>query len=86
STGRRPTPAAHRPGVTLAAVAVVQFMVSPGIGPALTGIEFLPFVLGVVAGSVLAVKFGYRLAPRTLLVAAVLIALTVLRPVHTPAN
>ncbi|MFI6742537.1 MFS transporter [Nonomuraea sp. NPDC050451] len=39
-----------------------------GTGPALTGVEFLPFALGVVAGSVLAVKLGYRLAPRTLLV------------------
>jgi EmrB/QacA subfamily drug resistance transporter len=39
-----------------------------GIGPALTGIEFLPFALGVVAGSALAVKLGYRFAPRTLLV------------------
>ena len=37
-------------------------------GPALTGIMFLPFALGVIAGSVLAVKLGYRLAPRTLLV------------------
>ena len=40
-----------------------------GTGPARTGLEFLPFALGVVAGSVLAVKFGYRFAPRTLLVA-----------------
>jgi len=39
-----------------------------GTGPALTGLMFLPFALGVVAGSVLAVKLGYRLAPRTLLV------------------
>jgi ATP-binding cassette subfamily B protein len=39
-----------------------------GTGPALTGVEFLPFALGVVAGSVLAVKLGYRFAPRTLLV------------------
>jgi EmrB/QacA subfamily drug resistance transporter len=39
-----------------------------GTGPALTGLEFLPFALGVVAGSVLAVKLGYRLAPRTLLI------------------
>jgi len=39
------------------------------IGPALTGIMFLPFALGVAAGSVLAIKLGYRLAPRTLLVA-----------------
>ena len=37
-------------------------------GPALTGIMFLPFALGVIVGSVLAVKLGYRLAPRTLLV------------------
>ena len=33
-----------------------------GGGPALTGLEFLPFALGVIAGSVLAVKLGYRLA------------------------
>ncbi|MEV4095123.1 MFS transporter [Streptosporangium saharense] len=39
-----------------------------GTGPALTGLEFLPFALGVVVGSVLAVKLGYRLAPRTLLI------------------
>ncbi|MFE3453388.1 MFS transporter [Nonomuraea sp. NPDC059194] len=39
-----------------------------GTGPALTGLMFLPLALGVVAGSVLAVKLGYRLAPRTLLV------------------
>ncbi len=30
---------------------------------------FLPFALGVIVGSVLAIKLGYRLAPRTLLVA-----------------
>ncbi|GAA2811033.1 MFS transporter [Nonomuraea dietziae] len=39
-----------------------------GTGPALTGLMFLPLALGVVAGSVLAIKLGYRLAPRTLLV------------------
>jgi EmrB/QacA subfamily drug resistance transporter len=39
-----------------------------GTGAALTGIEFLPFALGVVVGAALAVKLGYRLAPRTLLV------------------
>jgi EmrB/QacA subfamily drug resistance transporter len=39
-----------------------------GTEPALTGVEFLPFALGVIAGSVLAVKLGYRFAPRTLLV------------------
>ena len=44
-----------------------------GVGPARTGVEFLPFALGVVAGSVLAVELGYRLAPRTLLVTGALI-------------
>ncbi len=39
-----------------------------GTGPAETGVMFLPFALGVIAGSVLAVKFGYRVAPRTLLI------------------
>ena len=39
-----------------------------GVGPALTGLEFLPFALGVIAGSVIAVKLGYRFAPRTLMV------------------
>ncbi|MBF9130380.1 MFS transporter [Plantactinospora sp. S1510] len=39
-----------------------------GTGPALTGIMFLPMALGVVVGSLLAVKLGYRVAPRTLLV------------------
>jgi EmrB/QacA subfamily drug resistance transporter len=38
------------------------------IGPALTGVMFLPFALGVVLGSVLAIKLGYRLPPRTLLI------------------
>jgi EmrB/QacA subfamily drug resistance transporter len=47
-----------------------------GIGPALTGVEFLPFALGVVAGSVLAVKLGYRLASRTLLVGGGLLTAT----------
>ena len=39
-----------------------------GHGPALTGVQFLPFALGVVAGSVAAIKLGYRVAPRTLLI------------------
>lgn len=39
-----------------------------GTEPAQTGIEFLPFALGVIAGSVLAVKLSDRLAPRTLLI------------------
>ncbi|WP_169982662.1 MFS transporter [Microbispora sp. H10836] len=47
-----------------------------GTGPALTGVTFLPFALGVVAGSVLAVKLGYRLAARTLLVAGGLLTAT----------
>ncbi|MFI9553868.1 MFS transporter [Nonomuraea endophytica] len=40
-----------------------------GTGPALTGLMFLPMALAVIAGSVLAVKLGYRAAPRTLLIA-----------------
>ncbi|WP_432936085.1 MFS transporter [Kribbella sp. CA-253562] len=43
------------------------------IGPALTGVMFLPFALGVVAGSVLAVKLGYRFAPRNLLIGGALL-------------
>jgi predicted MFS family arabinose efflux permease len=39
-----------------------------GTGPAATGIQFVPFALGVIAGSVIAVKLGYRLTRRTLLV------------------
>jgi EmrB/QacA subfamily drug resistance transporter len=40
-----------------------------GTGPAETGLMFLPFALGVMVGSVLAVKLGYRVAPRSLLIA-----------------
>ncbi|GAA0317538.1 MFS transporter [Actinoallomurus spadix] len=47
-----------------------------GTGAALTGVMFLPFALGVVVGSVLAVKLGYRLAPRTLLVVGGLMTAT----------
>lgn len=39
-----------------------------GTGPAQTGIQFLPFAFGVIAGSVLAIKLGYRIAPRTLMI------------------
>lgn len=39
-----------------------------GHGPARTGLEFLPFALGVVAGSVAAIKLGYRFPARTLLI------------------
>ena len=44
-----------------------------GHGPAVTGIEFLPFALGVIAGSVLAVRLGYRFAPRTLMTGGALL-------------
>ncbi|TDC65059.1 MFS transporter [Actinomadura sp. GC306] len=43
------------------------------IGPAPAGLMFLPFALAVIAGSVLAVKLGYRLPARTLLVAGGLV-------------
>ncbi|WP_309237635.1 MFS transporter [Actinomadura sp. BRA 177] len=39
-----------------------------GHGAALTGVMFVPFALGVIVGSVLAVRLGYRLAPRALLI------------------
>lgn len=44
-----------------------------GHGPARAGLEFLPFALGVVAGSVLAVHLGRRTAPRTLMVGGALL-------------
>ncbi|MEO3749104.1 MFS transporter [Streptomyces sp. B6B3] len=47
-----------------------------GAGPAATGIQFLPFALGVVAGSVLAIRLGYRLAPRTLMTVGGLLTAT----------
>lgn len=47
-----------------------------GAGPAKTGVMFLPFALGMIAGSVLAVKLGYRFAPRALLVAGGLLTAT----------
>ncbi len=40
-----------------------------GTGPARTGTMFLPFTFGLVAGSVLAVRLGYRLPARVLLIA-----------------
>lgn len=39
-----------------------------GHGPALAGLMFLPFALGVVAGSVLAIRLGSRMPARALLV------------------
>ncbi|TWD82508.1 EmrB/QacA subfamily drug resistance transporter [Kribbella amoyensis] len=47
-----------------------------GTGPALTGLQFLPFALGVVVGSVLAIKLGYRVAPWILLVTGGLMTAT----------
>ncbi len=39
-----------------------------GSGPALAGVQCLPFAIGVIVGSVLAVKLGLRVPRRTLLV------------------
>jgi EmrB/QacA subfamily drug resistance transporter len=39
-----------------------------GTGPAITGLQSLPFAVGVVAGSMLAVRLSHRFAPRALLV------------------
>ncbi|MFJ8621250.1 MFS transporter [Kitasatospora sp. NPDC093550] len=39
-----------------------------GGSPARAGVEFLPFMVGVVVGSTLAVKVGYRFAPRNMLI------------------
>jgi len=47
-----------------------------GHGAALTGLEFLPFALAVIAGSFVAVKLGGRLAPRTLMVGGGLLTAT----------
>ncbi|MEU4163657.1 MFS transporter [Actinoplanes sp. NPDC026670] len=44
-----------------------------GHGPALTGVMFLPFALAVVAGAVAAVRLGYRLPGRALLIAGGLV-------------
>jgi EmrB/QacA subfamily drug resistance transporter len=44
-----------------------------GHGPARAGLEFVPFALGVVVGSMLAVRLGYRSGPRTLLVLGALL-------------
>ncbi|GAA3976884.1 MFS transporter [Thermobifida alba] len=45
-----------------------------GHGAARAGVEFLPFALGVVAGSVLAIKLGYRLPARTLLIGGAIVS------------
>ncbi|MCK1818852.1 MFS transporter [Streptomyces sp. XM83C] len=44
-----------------------------GKGPALTGLMFLPFALGVIVGAFVAVRLAQRLAPRTLLVPGTLL-------------
>jgi EmrB/QacA subfamily drug resistance transporter len=44
-----------------------------GTGPAATGLESLPFAVGVVAGSVLAVRLSHTFTPRALLVVGGLI-------------
>ncbi|WP_233526339.1 MFS transporter [Actinomadura spongiicola] len=44
-----------------------------GNGPALAGVQFLPLALGVIVGSVVAIKVGYRFAPRVLLVSGALL-------------
>ena len=44
-----------------------------GAGPARAGIEFLPFALGVIVGSVLAVKAGHRVSARTLMIVGALV-------------
>ncbi|GIM96268.1 MFS transporter [Paractinoplanes toevensis] len=43
------------------------------IGPALTGVMFLPFALGVIAGSILAIRLGYRTSSRNILVGGALL-------------
>jgi len=47
-----------------------------GHGAALTGLEFLPFALAVIAGSFVAVKLGDRLPARTLMVGGGLLTAT----------
>ncbi|WP_246186985.1 MFS transporter [Microlunatus speluncae] len=37
-------------------------------GPAQSGLALLPFAIGVIIGSAIAVKLGYRIAPRTLMI------------------
>jgi EmrB/QacA subfamily drug resistance transporter len=44
-----------------------------GTGPALTGLQFLPLALGVIVGSVIAVRLGYRLPARAVLVGGALV-------------
>ncbi|MGW1677350.1 MFS transporter [Saccharopolyspora sp. NPDC002376] len=47
-----------------------------GSGPALAGVQFLPLAIGVVIGSAVAIKLGYRVAPRTLMIIGGLVTAT----------
>ncbi|MFI6763469.1 MFS transporter [Micromonospora sp. NPDC050417] len=44
-----------------------------GTSPAVTGLEFLPLAIGVVVGSVIAIKLGYRVPARTLMITGALV-------------
>lgn len=44
-----------------------------GVGPAEMGLMFLPFALGVVVGSVLAIRLGYRVVARLLMTVGALL-------------
>jgi EmrB/QacA subfamily drug resistance transporter len=63
--------AAMTPSFYFASLYLQQIL---GHGPAMTGVMFLPFTFGLVAGSALAVKLGYRVPPRTLLITGGLLA------------
>jgi EmrB/QacA subfamily drug resistance transporter len=41
--------------------------------PAVTGLEFLPLAIGVVVGSVIAIKLGYKVPARTLMIVGALV-------------
>lgn len=58
-------------GVMFSAVYFVSLYLQRVLGadPSIAGLMFFPFGLGLISGSVLAVKLGYRVPPRTLLVA-----------------
>jgi EmrB/QacA subfamily drug resistance transporter len=44
-----------------------------GHGPALTGVQFVPFALGVVVGAVIAIKLGYKVPNRPLMIGGALL-------------
>lgn len=45
-----------------------------GSGPAMTGLQILPFGLGVIAGSAITIRVGHRLPPRTLMALGAVLA------------